>query len=349
VRGIAEPLIQWHARHGRHDLPWQRERTPYRVWVSEIMLQQTQVSTVMGYYERFVQRFPDVATLAAASLDEVLHLWSGLGYYSRARNLQRAAQCVLAEYGGSLPDGRDALARLPGIGRSTAAAIIALAHGGREAILDGNVKRVLARYFGIDGAPGKRDTQQQLWRRSEQCTPKARVELYTQAIMDFGAMLCTRRKPLCTQCPLRGRCVALRSGRVAELPTARALARRPRRGIVMLLARRKDGQILLQRRPEEGIWGGLWTLPEFTNQQAARRFCRTKLQRARLESEPLPRMRHAFTHFELEITPLRASCSGICAVMEGPQMLWYNPREPARIGLPAPIAALLSAPGNIKS
>ena len=349
MRGIAEPLIQWHARHGRHDLPWQRERTPYRVWVSEIMLQQTQVSTVLGYYERFLQRFPDVATLAAASADEVLHLWSGLGYYSRARNLQRAARCVLAEHGGSLPDEREALARLPGIGRSTAAAIVALAHGRREAILDGNVKRVLARYFGIDGAAGKRETQQELWRRSEQCTPKAQVALYTQAIMDFGAMVCTRRKPLCTKCPLSGRCVALHSGRVDELPAARAAARRPRRGIVMLLARRKDGQILLQRRPEQGVWGGLWTLPEFASRQAAWRFCRTKLQRARLESEALPLMRQAFTHFELEITPLRASCSDSCAVMEGPQMLWYNPREPARIGLPAPIAALLSAPGNIKS
>jgi A/G-specific adenine glycosylase len=349
VIGIAEPLIQWHARHGRHDLPWQIERTPYRVWVSEIMLQQTQVATVMGYYERFIRRFPDIATLACAPLDEVLHLWSGLGYYSRARNLQRAAQCVLAEHGGSLPDEREALARLPGIGRSAAAAIIALAHGRREPILDGNVKRVLARYFGIDGAPGKRETQKQLWRRAEQCTPEAQVELYTQAIMDFGATLCTRRKPACTRCPLSARCIARRSGRVEQLPTARTVSRRPRRGIVMLLARRKDGQILLQRRPERGVWGGLWTLPEFTNQQAARRFCRTKLQRARLASEPLPLMRHAFTHFVLEITPLRASCSGTCAVMEGPRLLWYNPREPARIGLPAPIAALLSTPGNIKS
>jgi A/G-specific adenine glycosylase len=348
VTGIAEPLIRWHARHGRHDLPWQRERSAYRVWVSEIMLQQTQVSTVIGYYERFLQRFPDVATLAGAPLDEVLHLWSGLGYYSRARNLQRAAQRVLAEHGGSLPDERDALARLPGIGRSTAAAIIALAHGRREPILDGNVKRVLARYFGIDGVPDKRETQQELWRRAEQCTPEAEVGLYTQAIMDFGATLCRRRRPLCSQCPLSRQCVARRSGRVDELPTARTVSRRPSRGIIMLLARRKDGQILLQRRPEQGVWGGLWTLPEFADQQAARRFCRTKLQRARLESEPLPRMRHAFTHFELEITPLRASCSGIRAVMEGPQMLWYNPREPARIGLPAPIAALLCAPGNIK-
>jgi A/G-specific adenine glycosylase len=347
VTGIAEPLIRWHARHGRHDLPWQREPTPYRVWVSEIMLQQTQVATVIRYYERFMQRFPDIATLASAPLDEVLHLWSGLGYYSRARNLHRAAQRVLADHEATLPEQPDALARLPGIGRSTAAAIVALAHGRREAILDGNVKRVLARYFGIDGAPEERATQHELWRRAEQCTPGAKVARYTQAIMDFGAKLCTRREPLCAQCPLSGRCMAWRSGRVQELPTPRVRAPRPRRGVVMLLARREDGQLLLQRRPPEGIWGGMWAPPEFPSRRAAKRFCATRLERARLESEPLPHMRHAFTHFELEITPLRASCSGTRAMMEGPQTLWYNPREPARIGLPTPIATLLSTPENI--
>ena len=347
MTGIAEPLIRWHAHHGRHDLPWQRERTPYRVWVSEIMLQQTPVATVIRYYERFMQRFPDIGMLARAPLDEVLHLWSGLGYYSRARNLHRAARCVLEDHAGRLPEQPDALARLPGIGRSTAAAIVALAHGRREAILDGNVKRVLARYFGIEGAPEERATQHELWRRAEQCTPGSKVARYTQAIMDFGATLCTRRQPLCTQCPLSVRCVAWRSGRVHELPTPRARLPRPKRGVVMLLARREDGQLLLQRRPTAGIWGGLWAPPEFPSRQAAKRFCSTTLERARLESEPLPLMRHAFTHFELEITPLRASCSGTCAMMEGAQMLWYNPREPARIGLPAPIAALLSMPGKI--
>ncbi len=207
---IAAALIAWHERHGRHDLPWQREPTPYRVWVSEIMLQQTQVATVIGYYERFLRRFPDAAALAAAPLDEVLHLWSGLGYYSRARNLQRAAQCIVREHGGELPADPAALARLPGIGRSTAAAIAALAHGRRAAILDGNARRVLARYFAIEGPSTRRATQQELWRRAEQCTPAAAVAQYTQAIMDLGATLCTRRRPACTQCPLRAGCAAHR-------------------------------------------------------------------------------------------------------------------------------------------
>jgi A/G-specific adenine glycosylase len=343
VPSLAQALIEWHAAHGRHDLPWQQDRSPYRVWVSEIMLQQTQVITVIGYYERFLQRFPDVASLAAAPLDEVLHLWSGLGYYSRARNLHRSAQRVVSEYGGELPGEVDVLAELPGIGRSTAAAIVALALERRASILDGNVKRVLARYFAIDGSPGDSVTERELWHRAEQCTPQSDFAVYTQAIMDFGATMCTRRDPLCVRCPLREDCAAQRLGRVHELPAPRVRRARPRRQVVMLLAVDSDGQVLLQRRPPRGIWGGLWTPPEFEHEQAARRFCATTLGAARLDPEPLPRLRHAFTHFELEITPLRARCQRALMVMEGGATLWYNPREPARIGLPAPIAALLSA------
>jgi A/G-specific adenine glycosylase len=343
---FAKALIGWHALHGRHDLPWQHERTPYRVWVSEIMLQQTQVATVIDYYQRFMTRFPDCASLAAAPLDEVLHLWSGLGYYSRARNLQRAAQRIQAECGGQLPGGREQLAQLPGIGRSTAAAILALSNGRREAILDGNVRRVLARYFGIAGAIGARATELELWARAEQCTPSNDVAVYTQAIMDFGATLCTRRQPLCRQCPLQADCVAYRDGRVHELPTPRARASRPVRGVIMLLAARGNGEILLRRRPMQGVWGGLWTPPEFDSVEAAERYCGSTLRRAQLEHEPLPVLRHAFTHFELQITPLRARCEGLAMVMEGAELLWYNAREPARVGLPAPIATLLSTSGN---
>ena len=340
---IAAALIAWHTRHGRHDLPWQRERTPYRVWVSEIMLQQTQVATVIGYYERFMRRFPDIATLAAAPLDEVLHLWSGLGYYSRARNLHRSAQRVVSERGGALPGEVDRLAELPGIGRSTAAAIVALAFERRASILDGNVRRVLARYFAIDGPPGESTTERELWERAEQCTPQTDTAVYTQAIMDLGATLCTRREPLCMHCPLREDCAAQRAGRVHELPAPRLRRARPTRQVFMLLAVDPKGQVLLQRRPPQGVWGSLWTPPEFEQAAAAARFCATTLQAARLDPQPLPRLRHAFTHFELEITPLYASCTDALMVMEGGGTLWYNPREPVRIGLPAPIAALLSA------
>jgi A/G-specific adenine glycosylase len=343
---IAQTLITWHARHGRHDLPWQRAPTPYRVWVSEIMLQQTQVGTVIGYYDRFMERFPDVAALAAAPLDEVLHCWSGLGYYSRARNLQRAAQRIVSEHAGRLPEEVDSLAQLPGIGPSTAAAIVALAHGRRATILDGNVKRVLARYFAIEGASAQRSTQQELWRRAEQCTPAAQVASYTQAIMDFGATLCTRRAPLCMHCPLREGCSAHRLGRVHELPVARERKARRTRQVVMLLAVSAAGAVLLQRRPAHGVWGGLWAPPEFAKPADAAQFCGLRLQAAALDPEPLPLLRHAFTHFDLQITPWRARCEGAAAVMEGEDWLWYNAREPARIGLPAPISALLACMGN---
>jgi A/G-specific adenine glycosylase len=340
---FAATLIRWHRRHGRHDLPWQRPRTPYRVWISEVMLQQTQVATVVGYYQRFLQRFPDVATLAASGLDEVLHLWSGLGYYSRARSLHAAAQRVVNAHGGELPVTRAQLMELPGIGRSTAGAILALAHDRPEAILDANVRRVLARRFGIGGTPGARETEQQLWRQAEQCTPASRAATYTQAIMDFGATLCTQRAPACPRCPLAGVCVAQHTGRVAELPPPRTRAPRRTRTVVMLLALRRDGRMLLQRRPPRGVWGGLWTPPEFHDAASAARYCGARLAAAQLEPEPLPPLRHAFTHFDLEITPLRARCEELAGVMEGAATLWYNPREPARIGVPAPIAALLSS------
>jgi A/G-specific adenine glycosylase len=340
---IAPALLDWYARAGRHDLPWQLERTAYRVWVSEIMLQQTQVATVIPYFQRFMGRFPEVRALADARIDEVLHLWSGLGYYARARNLHRAAARVRDEHGGRFPTTFSAVADLPGIGRSTAGAILALARGERFPILDGNARRVLARYFGVAGGVSDRAATQRLWTLAERCTPEAQVDRYTQAIMDLGATLCLRRKPLCVRCPLASGCRAHRSGRQHELPAPRrARARRARRAF-MVVALDEQGEVLLERRPESGVWGGLWCLPEFASVTAARAFIRGNLGHARA-ALPLAPLEHAFTHFDLAIHPLLVRCrrARATALVEEEGSLWYNVRAPARIGLPAPIATMLA-------
>ncbi len=307
------------------------------------MLQQTQVATVIGYFDRFMQRFPDVAALASAPLDEVLHLWSGLGYYSRARNLHRAAQLVVADHGGELPADAAVLATLPGIGRSTAAAIRALSAGDRAAILDGNVRRVLARYFAVEGVPSQSAVQQRLWELAEACIPERDVAVYTQAIMDLGATVCIRRNPLCPDCPLQQGCSAQRSGRQHDFPTARTRAPRPTRNVVMLFARQADGSVLLERRAERGVWGGLWCPPQFPSVEAARLFAKTRLAAAKVEPQSREIHRHAFTHFELEISPLLARCEGWSGVMDGPPVLWYNPAHPKQLGLPAPVSALIQS------
>jgi A/G-specific adenine glycosylase len=345
AEAVAPALLKWHARDGRHHLPWQQDRTPYRVWVSEIMLQQTQVRTVVAYYEPFMGRFPDVRTLADAPVDEVLHLWSGLGYYARARNLHRAAVRIRDDYGGEFPVQFAQLAALPGIGRSTAGAILALALGARFPILDGNARRVLARYFGVAGNSAERGVAQRLWELSERCTPHAQVDAYTQAIMDLGATVCVRRKPLCTHCPLSLKCFARRTGRQHELPAPRLRRARRQRRVFMVVALQDDGSVLLERRPESGVWGGLWCLPEFATATAAGAFVRASLRAAAIKPQPLSDIQHAFTHFDLAITPLLVRCSGAWAVREeGAELsLWYNIREPARIGLPAPITTLLSS------
>jgi len=341
---IAAALIEWHVKHGRHDLPWQKNPTPYRVWVSEIMLQQTQVATVIPYYERFMQRFPDERALAAAPLDEVLHLWAGLGYYARARNLHRAAVRIRDELGGVFPGPFAAVASLPGIGRSTAGAILALSRGERFAILDGNVKRVLSRYFGIEGAGA--DNLDALWQRAEQCTPERDVAIYTQAIMDLGATLCTRRKPLCAYCPLSKDCSARASGRQHDIPAPRAARRRRSEHAFMLVALREDGGVLLTRRPPAGVWGGLWCLPQFVTGEAASAFAVRMLDNAPATLKSLEDIEHAFTHFDLTITPLLAPCSGPRGIMDAADALWYNPREPAAVGVPAPVKTLLDAIGS---
>ncbi|MGH8208834.1 MAG: A/G-specific adenine glycosylase [Steroidobacteraceae bacterium] len=343
---VAVALIAWHARQGRHDLPWQSDRTPYRVWVSEIMLQQTQVTTVIPYYTRFMQRFPHVRALADAPMDDVLHLWTGLGYYARARNMHRSAVLVREEFGGEFPDTFEALASLPGIGRSTAGAILALSQGQRYPIMDGNVKRVLSRYFGIAGSAMQRVVSDRLWQLAEACTPRERVDIYTQAIMDLGATVCTRRKPLCAYCPLADMgplsesCVARLTGRQHELPSPRPARERRARKVFMLVAMREDGSVLLERRPESGVWGGLWCLPEFDTATVARSYMQS-LQPVQGEPRALGCIEHAFTHFDLLITPLLARCAGSAGVMDGTQNVWYNIRAPARVGLPAPVKTLL--------
>jgi A/G-specific adenine glycosylase len=345
---FAARLLRWFDSHGRTHLPWQRDITPYRVWVSEIMLQQTQVSTVIPFYERFMQRFGDVRELAAAPLDEVLHLWTGLGYYARARNLQACAKIVVAKYGGEFPRAIDEVTALPGIGRSTAGAILSISRGERHAILDGNVKRVLARVFGISGDPSAAATLTQFWAHAERCTPHERVAAYTQAVMDLGATVCTRRRPACTVCPMSDICAAAREGRQDELPNAKRRLVRKAREATLLIAESDgaEGQaVLLQRRPESGIWGGLWSPPEFESESAALEWCRREVgEPVRLEQwlEPIE---HAFTHFDLKLNPVYVRCAAEHAVRDAGagvgERLWYTLRAPQRIGLPLPIRALL--------
>ena len=337
---FAAALLEWHAREGRHHLPWQLSPTPYRVWVSEIMLQQTQVATVIPFYERFMQRFPDVRALAAGPLDEVLHLWSGLGYYARARHLHRAAQRICEQHGGEFPLAFADVVALPGVGRSTAGAILALSRGERHAILDGNVRRVLSRYFAVAGRRGAQSLEQRLWQLAEACTPQTQLGAYTQAIMDLGATVCVRRRPLCSLCPLAVGCYAQRTGRQHELPEPRRPLSRPTRRVFMVVAMRESGAVLLERRPESGVWGGLWCLPEFASASAAAAYIHGQLDAGVTAPEPLAELEHAFTHFDLRITPLLVRCAAGAVMEQG--TAWYNIREPGRIGLPAPVTALLS-------
>ena len=337
---IAELLLPWFDRHGRKDLPWQSERTPYRVWISEIMLQQTQVATVVPYFNAFMARFPTVTSLAGAPLDEVLHRWSGLGYYARARNLHRAAGILVAAHGGEFPRTLEQVMELPGIGRSTAGAILALARNERHPILDGNVKRVLSRHFGVEGYAGEAAVAARLWELAERNTPTARVADYTQAIMDLGATVCVRSRPLCNACPLAQSCVARATHRQHELPTPKPRATRKLKRTCMLLAVH-EGRVLLERRPPSGIWGGLWGFPEFSTAEDARNWCAQNLGAQARLPEPMTPLRHVFTHFDLDIEPLRVTCGGAAAVMEGDRWVWYNPASPLSLGLAAPVSQLI--------
>ena len=335
-------LLAWHRRHGRRDLPWKQTRDPYPIWVSEIMLQQTQVSTVIPYFERFMTRFPDIRTLAAATLDEVLHHWTGLGYYARARNLQRAAVTIVNAHDGRFPRTFDAVHALPGIGLSTAGAILAFAFGQRHVILDGNVKRVLARYHAIKGWPGKREIEKRLWVLADQHTPRTRVRNYTQAIMDLGATVCRRANPDCVSCPVNHGCRARALDSPSAYPTPAPRRRLPIRGTAMLIIRDRRGRVLLQRRPPAGLWGGLWGFPECGSDDV-RAWCRETLGlEVKLEAA-LPPLRHSFSHFHLDITPITVRALGAGKAMEHPQSLWYNPRQPDARGFAAPVKRLLEA------
>ena len=341
MRPFAERLLAWFAEHGRHDLPWQRDPSPYGVWVSEIMLQQTQVATVIPYYERFMARFPDLAALAEAPLDEVLAHWSGLGYYARARNLHRAARQAMADHGGRLPETIDALQALPGIGRSTAGAILSLALGQRHPILDGNVKRVLARHAAVAGWPGKAAVQRTLWELAEARTPRHRVADYNQAMMDLGATLCTRARPACERCPVAADCRAREQGRQTDYPGPRPRRELPERQVQMLLVRDPQGRVLLERRPPQGVWGGLWCLPELAPEADPLAWCRER-GLAAAPGRELPTRRHQFTHFRLAIRPQEILLTEPgCAVMDGDRLLWHDPHQPAQGGLAAPVQRLL--------
>ena len=339
-------LLAWFDRHGRKDLPWQVDPTPYRVWVSEIMLQQTQVATVIPYYQRFMASFPHVERLAAAPLDEVLQHWAGLGYYARARNLHRSARIIQQEHQGTFPDTLDGLQALPGIGRSTAAAILALSGGQRHAILDGNVKRVLSRFHAIDGWPGAPRVTRALWALAEGHTPRRRVADYTQAIMDLGATLCTRARPRCQDCPLAGGCQARLQNRVADYPAPRPRRDKPGKATTMLILTNGAGEVLLEKRPPTGIWGGLWSLPEYPREapdpEAVRAWCRQELGCEIEIRAQWPAVRHSFTHFHLTITPLLAhSLRRVSGIMEGERRVWYNVAQFQHRALAAPVKRLL--------
>jgi A/G-specific adenine glycosylase len=338
---FADKLLRWFHRHGRKDLPWQQNPTPYRVWVSEIMLQQTQVSTVIPYFERFTAAFPDLESLAAAHLDRVLHLWTGLGYYARARNLHRAAQVLVSRHAGVIPDDVATLASLPGIGRSTAGAIVALAHGQRAPILDGNVKRVLTRCFAVDGWPEQRQVQQRLWELAETLTPRRRVGAYTQAIMDLGATVCTRGSPRCDRCPLSEDCQARQADTVARYPGRKPGRTLPVKATVMHMLHHRDNQVLLEKRPPSGIWGGLWSFPETAAvDQRPAGLAGIGLRRTHRECWPV--LRHTFSHYHLDITPLHERVSGPTdAVMDSGRWLWYPLDNPVEVGLAAPVKKLL--------
>ncbi len=344
---FSQRLLAWFNVHGRRCLPWQRQPTPYRVWVSEIMLQQTQVATVIPYYERFMARFPDVNTLAAAALDEVLHLWSGLGYYARARNLHQTARIIQEHQGGELPRDFAALAALPGIGRSTAGAILALACNRCHPILDGNVKRVLARFHAVDGWPGRADVLATLWVLAEHHTPAERVANYTQAIMDLGALICTRSRPRCQLCPVAAGCQAHSQQRELDFPAPRPARELPVRATRMLLLCTPTGEVLLEKRPPAGVWGGLWSFPECPPEATVADWCAQRLAVQVSDVRNWAALRHSFSHFHLDITPVYGRVyDSSPAIMEAERFVWYNIRQPDDRGLAAPVQRLLQILAN---
>ena len=345
-------ILDWFELHGRKNLPWQtfsddQNQNTYRVWLSEVMLQQTQVTTVIPYFERFLQTFPTVIHLAAAPQDEVLHLWTGLGYYARARNLHKCAQTVATVFGGNFPIGVEALEQLPGIGRSTAGAIASIAQGQTAAILDGNVKRVLARHGAISGWPGKSDVVKRLWQIAEKYTPSVRCNHYTQAMMDLGATLCSRSKPQCESCPVSSDCIARSQDNPTDYPGKKPKQDKPVKTAQLLMLRNPMGELLLQQRPQTGIWGGLWSFPELDSEHDASAAVLDKFLDGSEKNlgpiEAWDAYRHTFSHYHFDITPVLIQLNREpTQINECDQSLWYNLHNPKNVGLAAPVKKLLS-------
>lgn len=339
---FSRAVLDWYDEYGRKQLPWQHDINTYRVWLSEIMLQQTQVATVIPYFLRFTERFPTLTALANAPLDEVLHLWTGLGYYARARNLHACAKAVRDQYGGEFPQTVEQLAQLPGIGRSTAGAICSIVWNKPTPILDGNVKRVLARYFAVAGWPGQADIGKRLWQLAEQLTPSDDNAHYTQAMMDLGATVCTRSKPRCLLCPLEAHCQAQTQGNPQDYPGKKPPKTLPVKSVQMLMLQNRNGDILLEQRPPQGIWGGLWSFPELACGADPLDFCLDQGATAH-RSETWSTYRHTFSHYHLDITPVWLLLGKEPdRIMANDRLLWYNKRQPPAIGLAAPVKRLLA-------
>lgn len=336
-------LLAWFDQHGRTHLPWQNNPTPYRVWISEIMLQQTQVNTVIPYYQRFIERFSDITILATASLDEVLYYWAGLGYYARARHLHQAAQQICHQYDGELPTDLEKLMKLPGIGRSTAGAILALAHEQCHPILDGNVKRVLCRYYALAGHPSEKGVSDTLWRLAEENTPTQRVAAYTQAIMDLGATICTRRHPHCLLCPFQLDCLAHQQRQEEIYPSQKLRKALPVKTTTFIMLQNDSGEVLLEKRPAKGIWGGLWSFPECAVPTDIPDWCQQHLQWVVSQYHPWPHLRHTFTHFHLDIIPVQVPIpTELGKLVVFSNRFWYNAVQTPVYGLAVPVARLLA-------
>ena len=341
---FAKSILDWYEAYGRKELPWQQNKTAYSVWLSEIMLQQTQVATVIPYYQRFIERFPTVSDLAAAPQDEVLHYWTGLGYYARARNLHKAAQTVVERYQGEFPQDLTAMNELPGIGRSTAAAVLSSVYKLPHAILDGNVKRTLARYYAVDGWPGQKKVEEQLWHYAELNTPKTDVDKYNQAMMDMGAMICTRSKPKCSLCPISAGCQALTQGNPQDYPGKKPKKEKPVKEAWFVMLHHND-EVWLEQRPQVGIWGGLYSFPEHKNAQVGDVLTRLGIKDSEIkQQQTLIAFRHTFSHYHLDITPILIELSTKPdMIMEANKGLWYNLQQPEQIGLAAPVKQLLAS------
>lgn len=344
-KSFQKNVLDWYQKFGRKNLPWQQKVTPYKVWLSEVMLQQTQVNTVIPYFETFMKKFPDVNTLAKTGIDEVLHLWTGLGYYRRARNLHACANKIIDDFEGKFPDNLETLITLPGIGRSTAGAIISLGFNKKAAILDGNVKRVLARVFAIEGWPGKSHVEKALWEIAEKLTPQKDNRAYTQTMMDLGAMVCTRSKPKCDLCPLKKSCLARKQEREIEFPGKKPKKSMPTKSVYMAILQNHNQELLLEKRSEQGVWQSLWSFPEYDDTENIELLIKQKYGIKAKQKEILISFRHTFSHYHLDITPILFTAQKEPQTNENSSLIWYNSDKPKKVGLPQPVKNLIQQLG----